>query len=56
MLEHANRIRRGGSTGFVLRDDSMDDEIFFDSLVDDNKWTNNGLENVNGTENRFLIS
>lgn len=39
--DDAVRIRRGGSTGFVLKEDSLDEDFYKESLEHEKEWLNN---------------
>lgn len=32
------RLRRGGSTGFILQEESMDEDLLKDSLAQEQRW------------------
>lgn len=43
------RIRRGGSRGFVLTEDSMDDDFYIDSLIQEKEWLDKFRKKLNGS-------
>lgn len=43
------RIRRGGSRGFVLTEDSMDDDFYINSLIQEKEWLDKFRKKLNGS-------
>lgn len=43
------RIRRGGSRGFVLTEDSMDDDFYIDSLIQEKEWLDKFRKKLDGS-------
>lgn len=48
------RIRRGGSRGFVLTEDSMDDDFYINSLIQEKEWLDKFRKKLNGSVTMFL--
>lgn len=38
ILSFVARLRRGGSRGFILQEESVDEELLKDSLVQEQRW------------------
>ncbi len=43
------RIRRGGSRGFMLTEDSMDDDFYIHSLIQEKEWLDKFRKKLNGS-------
>lgn len=50
------RIRRGGSRGFVLKEDSVDEDLYMESLNQETSWLDNFRNKYPGKRPVHLLS